>query len=475
MVPVLTIRAQAQQSDIAIGRIQVDLGTNTQLYNKIFSKIYAVDVATGQVLASSLLNSSTVAQSGSFYLVTLSGFSDVVKAGTYKDIAIKADLYSSVDSAYLSGGIHVVTNTFTIDASGVRGTDGAGIDQYGPLNAIYQTVIVNPSLVDNANATVSLAASTPLTNTIAVTDTTYGQYLQLPVLAFTVNANGDTLHLHNLSVLFTGTPSIGATNTATATAAYLYNGSTMVASASIASPSGIATFSNISDGTAGASIPAGTSVTFTVKADVTGVTAGSYNLTAAYTDTGTTYGNTDIYNSTDGTVTATPTLVTGNLQSILGKGPAFTLVGAPTITKSLVSGTNTSTSTVLATFNLQIQSLGADTLLGLQASTTPTFTFGIYQNGIRTPLQVSSSSAETVPSSGVTFSTGSYTISQGGIINLPVTFTFLGNTSTGTPLSLGSYAVGIEKMSWYTGGVSASTTFSAGQTAWRTPAVSLPN
>ena len=97
MVPVLTVRAQAQTSDIAIQRITVDLGTDTNIYNKLFSKLYVVD-SSNNVLASTDLNSSTVVQSGSDYLVTMTGFNTVVPKGTYKDITIKADLYSSIDS-----------------------------------------------------------------------------------------------------------------------------------------------------------------------------------------------------------------------------------------------------------------------------------------------------------------------------------------------------------------------------------------
>src|SRR6185312_5755300 len=104
--------------------------------------------------------------------------------------------------------------------------------------------------------------------------------------AFNVTAQNDTLHLHNLQVTFVGVPT--GNTTATATAAYLYNGSTQVGSASINSSTGIATFSNITDGTAGASIPAGTTVTYTVKADVTGITTGSLALTGSYTAGGTT-------------------------------------------------------------------------------------------------------------------------------------------------------------------------------------------
>ena len=69
-------------------------------------------------------------------------------------------------------------------------------------SGFYQTLTINPSLVDNAQANISLDASSPLANSVPVTDTTNNQYLGLPVLVFDVNAQNDTLHLHDVKVSF---------------------------------------------------------------------------------------------------------------------------------------------------------------------------------------------------------------------------------------------------------------------------------
>jgi hypothetical protein len=472
MVPVLAVRAQAQNSDIAVQRITVDLGTNTAIYNKIFAKLYVVDKATGNVLASSPLNGTTVVQSGNNYVVSIAGFSDVVPMGTYKDLIIEADLNSSIDSAYLSGGSSAVTNVFQIDANGVRGIDGAGIDSYGPSSSFSQTVTVNKSLVDNAQAQIAIAPSTPLVNSIAVTDTVNGQYLQLPIFAFNLTAQNDTLHLHNVAVTFTGVPS--GNTTATATAAYLFNGSTQVASASINSSTGIATFSNISDGTAGASIPAGTTVAYTVKADVTGVTAGSINVTGSWTSSGTT-----IYNSQDSTVTPTGS-ASGNTQTVLGKGPVFTLIGS-TIGKSQTSAVNnSSTSTLNATFSISVQAIGENVLFGSDGSTSPAFVFGLYNPNTFTSTYAANASTTSIglPSSGVTIDTPnkSFTLPQNSTVTLPVTFQFVGNASTGVGVAIGNYAVGLEKIQWVNvpTGTQSNTTYTSGQVGWRTSSQPMP-
>jgi len=469
MVPVLSVRAQAQNSDIAIQRITVDLGTNTQIYNKIFNKIYVVDKATGNVLTSEALNGSTVVQSGNNYLATLTGFSDVVPQGTYKDLIIEADLNSSIDSTLLNQSY-----TFAIDANGVRGIDGAGIDSYGPAQngSISQAITINKSLVDNAQAQIAIAPSTPLTNSVAVTDTVNGQYLQLPVFAFNVTAQNDTLHLHNLQVTFVGVPT--GNTTATATAAYLYNGSTQVGSASINSSTGIATFSNITDGTAGASIPAGTTVTYTVKADVTGITTGSLALTGSYTAGGTT-----IYNSQDSSITGTNLTGTavGNTQTVLGKGPVFTLISS-SITKGQTSGgvNGQATSTLNATFNIQVQAIGTSVLFGSDGSTSPAFTFGLYNPNTLTTIFNASSTSIQLPSTGVTIDTPnkSFTLPQNNTVVLPVTYQFVGNSSAGVGVAIGNYAAGLEKIQWVTSAGLTSTTYTSGQTAWRTSSISMP-
>ncbi len=465
MVAALTIRAQAQNSDIDIQRVTLNLGSNTALYNKIYNKVYLVDAASGNVLASQNLNSSTVIQSGSDYLVTITGFHFVVPMNTTRDLQVKVDLYSSIDSAYLSGGASAVTTTITVPANGVRGIDGAGIDQFGPTSSFSQALTINRSLVDNAQANVSLAPSSPLTNSVPVTDTVNGQILQVPILTFNVNAQNDTLHLRQVRVNVTGTAS---GNSATTTTVYLYNGSTQIASASVVA--GVATFSNITNGTAGASIPAGTTVPFTVKADASGVTAGSLTVAASLNTSGTT-----ILNSQDGTVTISGS-ASGNTQTILGKGPAVSLVSS-SINKTTTSSTNVSTSTLSATFNIQVQAVGADVMMGTQASTSPAFVFGVYQNGAAvswSSLAVASTSSFALPTGVVDNGSNTFTIPQNTTVTIPVTVSFQGRTTAGAALSFGNYSIGLERVNYVVSGTASGLTFMSGQTAWRTTEQVLP-
>ncbi len=470
MVPVLAVRAQAQNSDIAVQRITLDLGTDTKIYNKIFTQLYVLD-SSGLVLATIPLNSSTVVQSGSNYVVTASGFSTIVSKNSYKDFTIAADLYSAIDTTNLSGSYPVSINAF-----GVRGVDGAGINQTGPQSGtITQSVTINSSLTDNAIANISTDSTSPQTNSVPVTDTTYGQYLKLPVLIFNIGAQNDTLHLHQVVVNFVGVPS--GVNTATATAAYLYQGATQISSASIIS--GVATFSNIVNGTAGASIPRDGNLPFTVKVDVTGVTAGTLALTPSLDVT-----NTVIYNSQDSTVTGTKKngIAPGFTTTILGKGPAFALVGAPTISVSgsNQSGSTNSTSTIIATFNLNVQAIGSNVYFGNQASTThPMFVFKVF-NGAGsdvTSALAGKSSGFIIPSAGVItvgVPSGSFYVPQQNSAQIGnVTFQFSGKDAAGDVLSAGPYSVDIAGISYSvdSGATTATSTYMDGLSGWRTAGV----
>ncbi len=367
-VPLLDARIQAQYSDISVQTIQLDLGSSTNVYNFIYSKLYVIDPTTGNVLTSVPLNSSTVVQNGNNYVVGLSGLNFIIPKGTYKDLQIAGDLYNQINNNNLT------TWYINLDQNSIRGVDGAGVNLYGPLggtgvNALAgfssgfgQGMVINQSLVLNATANISLDSTSPLANSYGVQNTSTGQYLALPVSIFDVNAQGDTLHLHNVTVNFV------ASGQGSITAAYLYNGSTAILSSAITSNGGnsyTATFSNIPDGTTAAVIPVNQTVPFTVKVDVTGLTAAN----SAETITASTSGMT-IYNSMDSNITVNGS-ASGNTAVVQGQGAVFALSGTPTITKTITStDTNgNSTTTYVANFNVTAQAVGTSITFGLPSST----------------------------------------------------------------------------------------------------------
>ncbi len=317
-----------------------------------------------------------------------------------------------------------------------------------------------------AQANISLSPNSPLVATIPVSDATNGQYLGLPVLVFDVNAQNDTIHLRNVTVRIYdsagGTGSVGA--------AYLYQGSTLVASASVSNDT--ATFSNIANGTAGATIPVDTTVSYIVKVDVTGITSGTLALTAGVATSS--VSDLTILSSSDGAAIVAGSAL-GNTQTVAGVGPLFTLVGTPTITKSSVSTGNPSDIAYQysATFNVSIQAIGQNVIIGLPASTTGA-SFGnmntgpvnaqLYQNGAAstTPISGGLRASYSQPSN-TTFASNSFTVSRNQRVTVPVTYSFV---VTNSPVN--AYAIQMQGI--YTNG-SALTSFMANQPVWRTSSI----
>ena len=442
-IPVLAVRAQAQNSDLAVQRITLDLGTSTTVYNKIYSTIYVMNGSN--VVATVPLNSSTVVQNGSNYVVNATGFNIIVPKNTYKDIIIAADLYPSIDSTYRSQSYPL-----SVDNNGVRAVDGAGIVQYGPSTTISQSITINQSLVDNAQANISTDPTSVQSNLVPVTDTINGQYLGLPVLTFAVNAQNDSVHLRNVTINFT------QTGTGKASVAYLYQGTTMVQSASISGSS--ASFTNIVNGTAGASIPVNSTLPYTVKVDVTGVTSGTLALQASTSAI-------TILNSQDGTAAVLGTAV-GFPQTVAGKGPAFALASAPTLAK-IVSNSDTSgnaTTTYTATFLVNVSAVGTDLTFGLTGTTTPSFSTTtsaavVYANGVATNNSGYSLAVNYSQPTGTTPVSGGFVLSRGQSVQIPVTYAFsVRNPGTNTyALQLTGIATDV-----------LTTSFMQYLTAWRT-------
>ncbi|MBU6232430.1 peptidoglycan-binding protein [Patescibacteria group bacterium] len=478
--PVMTVRITAQYSDIDVQSLTVDLGPNTAIYNKVFNSLMVTDGTN--VLATQALNSSTVVQSGSDYVVGIAGFHFIVPKGTYKDLVIKANLNTSIDSSYVAGGSNVPgtvsiaggTNNLTgwgvaVAANSLRGVDGAGLNLYGPTTAIVQALTINKSLVDNAQANVSLDPASPLVSAVPVTDTTNNQYLGLPVLTFDVNAQNDTLHLHEVKVhIYTsGTGSVGA--------AYLYQGSTQITSASISG--GVADFTNITDGTNGASIPVNTTVPFTVKVDATGVSSATDPLIITTGVATSSSSDLVVYNSIDGNAKISGS-ATGNQQTVLNSGPAMSLAGAPTITMTDITpgGASVTTHKYTATFNLNIQAVGGPVMIGLPASTTAAgASFGTTSTGINLAQAYDNSTASSTialvanysqPSNTTLSADGtSFTISQNQSVSLPVQYSFT-TTNVGD-----NYAVQMQGVNTVSNGAALFLNFMKNQTAWRTPSI----
>ncbi len=454
------IRVKAQQSDLRVERIKLDLGIDSNIYTKVFNTVYLLDGS--RVLASMPLNTSTVTRETGTpdrFTVTLTGINLVVPKDTTKAITVAFDVNSTVRLADLG------SKTVIVPAQGVRAIDGAGIDQYGPTLQFSLSQTIATSLIDSAQLQVSTNSNTvKAAEVVAADGSANNEKDKVALLSVDLYAQKDNALIRTWSV---GVSKTG-TGAAVPTTAWLMDGSTPVSSAAISN--GTATFSNLS-----LSIPKDSTKTYTIAADIR-----SANGTAAIITATTTASQISGENSLGSTIAAGSNLTgsaTGQSQVVRNVGPVFTLT-SKSITKGTTSqSNNTSTSTASATFTLNVQAVGGDILFGAAGSSTPMFnnaSFATFLNGTATVLLVSSSTAYDVPSSGVVTSNLSFTLQRNNSVSIPVTFLFEGKLASGANVSTGTYGVGLQSINWVSSNGAGSSTFMVGNTDWRTSTVTLP-
>lgn len=468
---VLGVKLEAKLSDISIERIKINLGTATSIYTKVFSKIYVMDGST--VLASSDLNSSTVVKDGSSYYITLTGLNTVVSKDSTKVLTIAVDTYSGIKSADLG------SKTVKIDANGVRGLDGAGISQYGPAasDVITRSVTVAAALVDSASLSLSTSSDTPGAGLVIANDGSSNNEKDLvTLLNFDLRAEKDSVKVTDLTATIAKTGTGGATSTT----AYLYDGSTLLGSASVNTSTGLAYFQDIDF-----TVPKDTTKTYTLKVDLRSANTTAANMTATLS-TGTPASDAAgiaAENSTGTNVVETGS-ATGKTMVVFSKGPQFSLVSSSISKGSTPEQNNISTSTATGNMTLRIKAIGGNLTFSAAAGTTAygtaageaAFKFGTYKANALTTLNVASTTSfGSLPSQFTANGTTQYTLAQNQEADIPLTFLFEGRTVAGVTVSTDSYGIGLEGMAWgIDGAATTSSTFMSGLSSWRTSTVTLP-
>ncbi|GEM_PF-575279 len=488
---VLGIKIEAKGSDMKIERVKIDLdhvtGTTVadqNFYNKIASKIYVMDGST--VLASSDLNSSTVVKDGTDYFITLAGFSFIVAKNSIKVLDVAVDGRSTWDSDY-----NTETWSLGVPVDGVRSLSGAGINQYGPSTAFSNSFTTEDDVADSATLTASTPSSTPQDQEkICTSSSSEDECDKLELLKFNAKAEKDDVLLTDVVVNLSKTDA----GTASTSAAYLYDGSTLV---------GSATTMNFS----GQSSVTFTDIDYKILKDVTKTFSFQVDVVDNITNPSVWTASTTAANLTAENMKGTAITESGNGlgESITTRkaGPEFSLV-SKSITYGGTPGYVNATTTAKADFLIRMKAVGADIEFGDSASTTyPLVVLGtplgdtasssiIYRSGAavsgtlnaNTLTYVASSTSITVPS-GVTASTGanSWILGEGNTVDVLVSMVFNSRTcdSTGTlvcsDVTTGAYAVQINRLLWSTvhaGGGREISTFMSGNADWRTGTVTLP-
>jgi len=490
MVTLLSFKVEASGSDMAVQRVRVDLGTSNTLYRDVLSKIYLVD-DSGKTLAAADLNNSTVVRNANDeYEITLTGFSTVVSKGKTRTYSLKADVQESIDSA--DQGSHTVT----LSENGVRAIDGAGIDAFDPTNDtdVTKAITYDDTLSESASLLVSTNSSTPDNReVIAASGSSENEADKVVLLVFDIKAEKDDVEITDIQNFVVTAVSGGAT-AATASTTYLYagNGTSGSIIGTDAVTGSDADFNDISY-----TIPANTTKTFTLAADIRSANANQTTFDVSFTGNTT---NVVAENSDGDTVSTVSGSAAANNTLARNVGPEFTLI-SKNITYGGAPGFSGATTTAKADFVVRIKAIGSAVEFGDTASTTfpivgqGSVTAGtstvIYRGGASVSSAgssfannltfVSSSTAITVPS-GVTATgvTGSWSLAEGNSIDIPVSYIFEGRsrhqgTTTLELITTGAYSVGLERLNWVTSLTGRqSSTFMSGDNDWRTSEISMP-
>lgn len=465
-VAVMGIELEAKTSDIKVERIKLDLdevgvvNSDQDLYRKIADKIYVMDGST--VLASMDLNTSTVVEDGSDRFITISGFSYVVPKDSKRVLTIALDANSNWDSAFDGDSW-----TLGVVSDSVRGVDGAGINQYGPTTGFTNSFTTQGELADSATLTVSTNSGTVQDSVVIAADgTSENEKDGVEVLKADFRAEKDAVTITDLVVDITATGS----GTATATTAYLYDGSTLIDSASLATGGAGYLFDNIDF-----VVPKDSTKTLTVKVDIDSA-VGTATVFTADIDTA------DVTSeNSNGTSITESGSAQGESITVRNAGLEYTLL-SKSVTRIAPAGYAGATSSAQADFVVRIKAVGSAVVIGDNGSTTFPFadndtltSFFVYLGGSVVTPAVSSSTSMTVPSGLTSESSNSWTLGEGNTVDIPLTYVMQSKTSAGVDITAGAYAFGLERFNYRpVGGNNQSDTFMSGNSAWRTSTVVLP-
>ncbi len=470
MAPVYGLNVEAKNSDIAIQRVKVNLGTDSKIYTKGYSKMYVT--VDGSVVASADLNSSTVVKESSTYYITITGFSVVVPKGGKKQIVLKADVMPSIES---TDRTTLSSINLTIPANGVRGVDGAGIDQYGPSSALSnRSTTFSAELSETATLNMSLNSSSPKKNDVfATAGASENELDKLTLAVIDLKAEKDDVTVTDMDITVTKTGS-GAANASTTV--YLYEGSTELDSASLVNSGAAGSTFTFSD--FDYVVPKDTTKTLTVKADIRSANGTVATFAASASTTG---ANAIVTENSNGDSVTESGSATGYGIGVRNQGLEVSLVSKSVTTSGVpqTSGANNpSTSTITANFTFKVKAVGAAQMLGLTQSTSSPFvssttSFDIYRNGsvVTDVGSNSTSTAFTVDSICTTSGyTNSCSLAEGTEVTIPVSYQLQGRKSTGAGETIGLYSFGINAL--YASGNAIN--FMDGENDWKTADVSFP-
>ena len=371
-VAVLGLKIKATGSDVDVQRATLRFSQQPYSY---FTNLYLYDGDTE--IATSPLNSTTVSKvTSGDYQITLAGFTSkvIVPVNTSKVLTVKVDVLPGISSGLLTAGTANV-NIGTPSSTAIRAVDQAGLNQYGGVeNAAawtagnYRTFSVNASQSANAALIVSRNTNSPLARNV-VSDTNK-DILGANLLTFNIKAEKDDITLNELNnVQFTK----GAGYLIPTTAYLVDDSGTVIGTATPTPCTGAATDCSNAAGDADFTdlnyvIAKDTTKTFSIKIDdnITATTKYDTANTPTALAAGDAYvvtvpsGANIVAEKTNGALVADLSK-TGTAASYAvyayNAAPVFTLTS---VTTTSSDKTEFASSTIAATFNIQVLAKGGD-------------------------------------------------------------------------------------------------------------------
>lgn len=384
---VMGIKVKAQNSDLRVERLKVKIGSAITAYTKQMTALGLYDGSS--LIAKKDLNSSTVIKEGSEYFVYFTDISFVVPMDTTKVLTVKADFYSTIESGYTG------STTLSVPSNGVRAMDAAGVNQYGPSTAISlsRSFSIESDLADSASLTISKSANSP--DSTAIVSNSQGDVNEATIFALDLKADDDMAKVDRIVMNFGGL--------ATETTAYLYDGSTLLASAEVSS--NVATFSDMEDIL---HVAKNTTKTLTLKVSYSGAAAAAATSTVSSVPTSSIVS----YNSEGGTTTTISGSASSDVMYISSVAPIFSLTSKSV---SWTAGTDVASGTLTGSFNFSVKADGGDVYI----PKTSAFDVVVASSSATTTSNVSVSYQEPT---GVTSMTNTYKITDGSTVNFAVNF-----------------------------------------------------
>lgn len=405
-VALLGLKIKAQNSEISVKRVKVGLGVNATVYTRTLSNLGIYDGST--LLQNKALNSSSVVRESGTYYVYFTDLNLRVDKDTTKVLTLKGDIFSTVGS--------YVSIPLTVPTDGVRGVDGAGLEQKGPSSAgITQTLTVSTNLADTAQLTVSKNGTSPVAQNL-VSDT-QGVITEKTVLVLDFKAKNDLVKIDQMALVFTGS--------ANETSAFLYDdGGALLQSASVVGNT--ATFTDMEDSF---QVAKDTTKKIVVKVSYDGATT-----TAATSTVSTTATDFLAYNNEGVSVTGGRLSVSGASEnmSIISAGPVISFTSGVTAYQAGVQGV--SSSSAKGTFVLDVKAEGENLYFWNESATSSSGSnLRIYNAA--TNVGLATSTTVQFSSAFQNMTGGAYRLSDGQSGTITIVGTVLSSAITGTNIN----------------------------------------